>query len=53
MSAQIGKITDFKYETLGNGKKLLAKVEVDNRVTNFLPVEPIKPAEAPRSFCVL
>ena len=39
MTAQYGKITNFKYETLGSGKKLLAKVEVDNRVTNFLPVQ--------------
>jgi len=39
MDAQYGKITEFKYEPLGSGKKLIAKVEVDNRVTNFLPVQ--------------
>ncbi|HIP21301.1 MAG TPA: hypothetical protein EYG70_09285 [Sulfurimonas sp.] len=36
---QYGKIEDFKYESLGSGKKLLVKVSVDDRVTNWLPVK--------------
>lgn len=36
---QYGKITNFRYVTLGTGKKLEVKVNVDNRVTNWLPVK--------------
>lgn len=36
---QYGKITEFRYLTLGTGKKLEVKVNVDNRVTNWLPVK--------------
>jgi phage baseplate assembly protein V len=36
---QYGTIEDYKYETLGNGKKLLVKVLTDDRLTNWLPVK--------------
>jgi len=36
---QYGLIEKFKYEELGSGKKLLVKVSVDGRVTNWLPVK--------------
>lgn len=39
MDAQYGKITEFKYLPLGAGQKLVAKVNVDDRTTNFLPVQ--------------
>lgn len=39
MNIQYGTILDFKYEPLGNGKKLLVKVNVDDRVTHWLPVK--------------
>ena len=39
MDAQYGKITEFKYLPLGTGKQLVAKVNVDERTTNFLPVQ--------------
>jgi len=39
MMIQYGKIVDFKYITLGTGKKLVVKVNVDERVTNWLPVK--------------
>lgn len=36
---QYGKITQYRYTTLGSGKKLEVKVSVDERVTNWLPVK--------------
>lgn len=36
---QYGLITEFRYTTLGSGKKLEVKVSVDDRVTNWLPVK--------------
>jgi phage baseplate assembly protein V len=36
---QYGNIFDFRYITLGSGKKLEVKVSVDDRVTNWLPVK--------------
>jgi phage baseplate assembly protein gpV len=36
---QYGLITEFRYITLGSGKKLEVKVSVDDRVTNWLPVK--------------
>ncbi len=39
MNAQYGLITEFEYVPLGTGVKLVAKVKVDDRVTNFLPVQ--------------
>jgi len=39
MNIQYGLITEFRYTTLSSGKKLEVKVNVDNRVTNWLPVK--------------
>ena len=36
---QYGTITQYRYTTLGSGKKLEVKVSVDGRVTNWLPVK--------------
>jgi len=36
---QYGTITEFRYTTLGSGKKLEVKVSVDDRVTSWLPVK--------------
>lgn len=36
---QYGLITEFRYISLGDGKKLEVKVSVDDRVTNWLPVK--------------
>ena len=36
---QYGLITEFRYTTLGSGKKLEVKVSVDDRVTSWLPVK--------------
>ena len=39
MNIQYGTIQEFRYETLGSGKKLVVKVLTDDRLTNWLPVK--------------
>lgn len=36
---QYGKIVNFRYKKLGDGKKLELKVQVDERLTNWLPIK--------------
>jgi phage baseplate assembly protein V len=36
---QYGQVTQYRYTTLGSGKKLEVKVSVDDRVTNWLHVK--------------
>ena len=39
MNIQYGTIQEFKYETLGSGRKLIVKVLTDDRLTNWLPIK--------------